>query len=664
MFNKAYNIVQVLLILMLSGTIALLSGCGSTESADNKGFTFTGPDGGTVQSSDGKASVNIPAGALAEETAITVKPSSDVPAGNIGPAYEFLPAGVNFLKPVTITISYEDSAIPAGLDESDLCLAIVVNSEWEQIASSVVDAQNNIVSSEVSHFSRLSIMSRDRAPADGMPEDIIPFDSSMPSDSIPVNIAPVDSIPSDSTSDESSIPEDDIPVASKPRGVMAFPESPRLTNSKITIRWTPVEGATSYNIYWSKKPGVSKASGNKISNVKNPYTHKDLIPGTTYYYIVTAVNRYGESVQSLETEATTGRVYISAGSEHVAALKNDGTVWTWGLNTWGQLGDGTLINSTAPVQVSGLTDVIAVAADRTMTMALKSDGTVWTWGLNNEGQLGDGSNVKREVPGQVIGLTDVIAIATGWSTGIALKSDGTVWSWGENEYGAVGDGTTDDRFVPDQVVGLTDIVAISAKRSHILALKSDGTLWAWGHNRHGQHGNGTATGDANSPGPVPVQVSELTDPDAAIAAGYWHSMALKSDGTFWTWGRNEASELCDGTSINKSIPGKTTGVADLIAVDGGEGYTILLKRNGTVWMCGNNSSGLLGTGEPKALISTPAQVSDLYDVVAITSGRYFSVVLKRDGTIWTWGYNNKGQLGDGTTNHRDAPVPVLIDPLF
>jgi len=632
MVKRSSYIVRVLHVVILFCSIALLSSCGSTEGVDYSGSFFIGPEGGTVTSSDGKASVSIPAGALAKKTVIAIKPASGVPAGNIGPAYEFLPGDINFLSPVTVSISYDESVIPSGLNESDLCVGIVVNSIWYQITPSVADPQNNIISSDVISFSRLGIMS----------------------------------------------------TGSIPTGVNAFPDSPRRDNSRITIRWNPVMDAASYNIYWSTTPGVSKVSGNKISNVTSPYTHnKGLTNGTTYYYIVTAVNSFGESVESLETEATPGRVYISGGDSHAAALKKDGTVWTWGHNAWGQLGDGSMTDRTTPVQVNDLTDVIAVAAGRTMTMALKSDGTVWTWGLNNYGELGDGSTVTygkdadgkyikviRNVPGQVVGLNGVVAIAAGRSTGIALKNDGTVWAWGENTYGTLGDGNTNvsltsgSSATPVRVIGLTDSVSIALKRSHILALKSDGTVWAWGHNRAGQFGNGEATGDANSPGPVPVQVSDMSDPEATIATGYWHSMALKSDGTVWTWGDNEAGELCDGTLINQLTPEKITGLYDLSAIEGGEYYTISLKKDGTAWMCGNNSSGFLGIGEPKELISTPTVVTGLSDVIAITSGKYSPVVLKRDGTLWAWGFNNKGQLGDGTTTPGAAPVQVLMDPLF
>ena len=602
-------------VILLLCTIALLFGCGSSESVDLSGLI--GPEGGTVTSSDGKASVSIPAGALAKKTSIVIRPVSDVPAGKIGPAYEFLPGDINFLIPVTVSISYNKAAIPSGLNESDLCLGIVVKATWDLIMPSFVDTDNHIVSSDVDRFSRLSLIS----------------------------------------------------TASIPTGVMAFPETPRRLNSKITIRWNPVMGATSYKIFWSNTPGVSNASGNMISNVSSPYTHKDLINGTTYYYIVTAVNSFGEIVQSLETAATPGMDYISGGRDHVVVLKSDGTVWTWGDNSFGQLGDGTKIGRSTPAQVQDLTDVIAVAAGRTVTMALKSDGTVWTWGINSSGELGDGTYVDRAFPGQVTELTDIVTIAADWSTCIALRNDGTVWTWGDNtKFGMIGDGdgTTANRSLPVQVIGLNNIVAVSAKRAHALALKSDGTIWAWGNNQHGQLGNGTDTGESQIPipTPTPVQVSGFTDPHATISAGYWHSMAMKDDGTVWTWGHNDVGELCDGTEINRSLPGKAEGITDVLSLKGGEDYTMFLKRDGTLWMCGNNSIGQLGIEEPKAVITRPVQVTGLSDVIGITSGRYFQIALKQDGTLWTWGFNDKKQLWDGITTLQTAPVQVPMDPLF
>ncbi len=276
-------------------------------------------------------------------------------------------------------------------------------------------------------------------------------------------------------------------------------------------------------------------------------------------------------------------LHVAGGGIHSLALLADGTVWAWGNNVWGQLGDGTRISRSTPVQVVGpggegfLSDIIAIAAASALSsgvrfghsLALKADGTVWAWGYNGQGQLGDGTTTERTTPVQVVGLTDVVAIAagigpesdadraSGWS--LAVKADGTVWAWGDNTYGKLGDGTTTSRSTPVQVVGpggagfLTDVIAVAAGGGntpftgggvgHSLALKADGTVWAWGYNLQGQLGDGTTT-HRNTPvqvvGPGGIGVlSEIT----AIAAGGGsqpggHSLALKADGTVWAWGNN------------------------------------------------------------------------------------------------------------------------------
>lgn len=167
------------------------------------------------------------------------------------------------------------------------------------------------------------------------------------------------------------------------------------------------------------------------------------------------------SAKNSQNNISSTRIRIAAGYAHTAALKSDGTVWTWGNNRYGQLGDGTTIDRTTPIQVKGLTDVIAIAADSPSksvftghTVALKSDGTVWTWGWNAGGQLGDGTTIGRTTPVQVKNLTDVVAIAAGQGHTVALKRDGTVWAWGYNGYGQLGDGTTTTRTTPVQVQNL------------------------------------------------------------------------------------------------------------------------------------------------------------------------------------------------------------------
>jgi alpha-tubulin suppressor-like RCC1 family protein len=252
----------------------------------------------------------------------------------------------------------------------------------------------------------------------------------------------------------------------------------------------------------------------------------------------------------VKVSGLTGVTAIAAGFKYSMALKSDGTVWTWGDNEYGQLGDGTKTARNIPVKVSGLTGVTAIAAGESYCLALKNDGTVRTWGNNSDGQLGDGTKTARTIPVQVSGLTGVTAIAGGDFHSLALRNDGTVRAWGWNILGQLGNGTfTSGSNIPVQVSGLNGVTAIAAGNfSHSLALRNDGTMWAWGYNRDGQLGNGSKN-DSN----IPVQVSELNGVKA-IAGGYFYSLALKNDGTVWAFGNNNKGQLGTPYPQNSNVP--------------------------------------------------------------------------------------------------------------
>jgi alpha-tubulin suppressor-like RCC1 family protein len=329
------------------------------------------------------------------------------------------------------------------------------------------------------------------------------------------------------------------------------------------------------------------------------------------------------------------------------------------------LGIGTTTDSSTPVQVSDLTGVTGVAAGLEDSLALKSDGTVWAWGYNNEGQLGNGTSDidLHPTPVQVSGLTGVTGVAAGGWYGLALKGDGTVWAWGINSVGQLGNGTTTNSNTPVEVEGaggsgyLTDVTAIAAGGRHSLALRRDGTVWAWGWNSFGQLGIGTSD---SSPHPTPVQVSGLTDV-IAVAAGYGHSLALRRDGTVWAWGRNNWGQLGNGTTTNSNTPVEVEGtggsgyLTDVTAIGAGTSHSLALRRGGTVWAWGYNNEGELGDGTTTNS-STPVQVSGLTDVTAIAAGGNHSLALGPDGNVLAWGDNSFGQLGNGTTTNSSTPV--------
>lgn len=340
---------------------------------------------------------------------------------------------------------------------------------------------------------------------------------------------------------------------------------------------------------------------------------------------------------------------VAAGFDHSVALKNDGTVWGWGNNLFGQLGDGTPIPGfKPPVSVTGLSGVVAIAAGYSYTVALKGDGTVWSWGYNVAGQLGDGTTTNRPTPAQVGGLNGVVAIAAGGYRTVALKADGTVWAWGSNSNGQVGDGTTTTRLAPVKLSGLNDVVVIAAGFDHTVAVKADGTVWAWGDNSSGQLGDGTTARKL-----VPVEVTGLSGA-STIAAGGQRTVVLKGDGTVWAWGYDPGV----GVIRSSASPVRVAGLSGVSEVPAGIFHSVALKGDGSAWAWGTNVNGQLGDGTITTRL-TPVEVQGLSGVTTIAAGTSHTVALKSDGTVWGWGLNVSGQLGDSTTTDRRTPVQVL-----
>src|SRR3990170_1702479 len=279
-------------------------------------------------------------------------------------------------------------------------------------------------------------------------------------------------------------------------------------NKQVSISWTAVSDATSYNIYWSTTSGVTKTTGTKVTSNTNSYIHPSLTNGTTYYYVVTAVDNDGESTESSEVNAmpaSTNWASVSAGALHTIAIKRDDTLytlWAWGYNASGRLGDGTTTNRTTPTQIGTATTWSSVFSGEHHTAAIKTNGTLWAWGRNNSGQLGDGTIISKTTPTQIGAETTWSSVSGGgWHT-VARKSDGTLWAWGYNDDGQLGDGTIISKTTPTQIGAETTWSSVSGGGWHTVARKSDGTLWAWGDNYYGQLGDGTTT-DRTTPTKIP-----------------------------------------------------------------------------------------------------------------------------------------------------------------
>jgi len=320
---------------------------------------------------------------------------------------------------------------------------------------------------------------------------------------------------------------------------------------------------------------------------------------------------------------------FSAGSLHVAAIKQDGSLWTWGDNVNGELGIGSVAGKSSPVQVGALTDWAKIscggmytAAEHYYMMATKTDGTLWAWGDNSNGQLGDGTTVSKSSPIQIGALTDWATVTTGWGMHtFAVKTDGTLWAWGNGAGGRLGDGTTVSKSSPIQIGALTNWSKVYAGVSHAIAIKADGTLWAWGNNSSGQLGNGSTVAKSS-----PIQIGALTT-WAMASAGGDQSLATKTDGTLWAWGNNIEGELGIGTTVDKNSPVQVGALTDWASVSVGVDHVAAIKTDGTIWTWGFNTNGNLGDGTTVAK-SSPIQVGALTTWTKVQATESFTVAMK------------------------------------
>jgi len=406
--------------------------------------------------------------------------------------------------------------------------------------------------------------------------------------------------------------------------------------------------------------------GNSIAAVSGGGYHS-LALGTNGTVWAWGYNTYGELGDGTTTQRNipvqvggshSTFIAVAAGQFHSIALGNDGTVWTWGYNGYGQLGNNSTTNSSVPIQVPGLSGVfIAIAAGPNHSMALRNDGTVWTWGLNSNGQLGNGTTSNSAVPVQVANLNGVTSIAAGGIHSLAITSGSGVWGWGYNGSGQLGDGTYTQRNTPVHIAALTGTVtSIGAGQYHSVAAKSDGTVWTWGYNGYGQLGSGTASSI------LPIQTVGING-GIAVSAGYYSTYALKNDGSVLSWGLNSSGQIGDGFNQNQANPGQVLNLGGIEAVAGSGYHTLAIKNDGTLWSWGHNAFGQLGDGSSFTR-SAPVKVTGSFlsgNVLWAVAGGYHSLALKSDGTFWDWGYNYYGELGDGTNNQQNSPhqIPAL-----
>lgn len=343
---------------------------------------------------------------------------------------------------------------------------------------------------------------------------------------------------------------------------------------------------------------------------------------------------------------------LAAGAHHTCARLGDGSVWCWGSNFLGALGDGTSTSRSSPVHVTDLPGALEIAVGADHTCALVGDGSVWCWGGNDFGQLGNGTRMRRSSPRPVTGISGAVEVAVGRLHSCARINDGSVRCWGANFDGQLGDESSIESVIPVPVAGISGVVEIAMGSGHTCARINDGTVRCWGANSDGQLGNNSTTNSSS-----PVLVMGLTGA-VEMALGNQHSCVRLGDGAVRCWGRNLYGELGDGTTISRSRPVSVEGLAGAMEIEVGHFHSCARLADGSMKCWGSNSSGQLGDGTTRDR-SRPVSVAEFTTVAEIALGWRHSCVRLGSGSIQCWGNNDGGQLGNGTTTERSMPSPVL-----
>jgi len=339
---------------------------------------------------------------------------------------------------------------------------------------------------------------------------------------------------------------------------------------------------------------------------------------------------------------------VSAGDVHSVGIDIDGSLWAWGPNYHGQLGDGTNKNKTRPVKI--IDDVIYATAGTDNTFAIRKDNSLWGWGGNEYGQLGDGTNINQSKPVKI--MNDVVAVsAYGYHTAV-IKKDGTLWVWGMNTNGEIGDGTTNNRNRPVKI--MDDVIDIATSLGNTAAIKKDKSLWAWGYTNEGVLTFDKGSNDNISSCVSPVKIMENV---VSINLAWCNAYVIKTDGNLWGWGHNSMGQLGnDKFDIYYTAEKPLKIMDDVEEVSAGSWNTIAIKKDGSLWFWGSHPT-LGGGHEYDNVQSVPIKIME--NAKKVSAGNNHVFIIKNDGSLWVFGTNMFGEFGNGTEKNT-TKIPIQI----
>jgi alpha-tubulin suppressor-like RCC1 family protein len=333
-------------------------------------------------------------------------------------------------------------------------------------------------------------------------------------------------------------------------------------------------------------------------------------------------------------------------------------LWLWGCGANGILGNNSIASQSSPVQTtSGGTSWRSASAGRAHTAAIKTDGSLWTWGDGFSGKLGNNATTNQSSPVQTIsGGTNWKSVSVGGYHSAAIKTDGTLWLWGVGGSGILGNNDTDGQSSPIQTIsGGTNWRSVSSGRVHTAAIKTDGSLWTWGGGIFSQLGDSSTVSRSS-----PVQTISGGTNWRMVSAGGDLTAAIKTDGTLWLWGYGVSGQLGNNATTNQSSPVQTiSGGTNWKSVSVGGYHSAAIKTDGTLWLWGFGNSGPLGTNATTNQSSPVQTISGGTNWRSVSLGSFHSAAIKTDGSLWLWGNGAVGRLGNNSTNSQSSPVQTI-----